>query len=1204
MSLYVLTNRGGLVQEVDPTTGNVTNIAGSVQLIDSYNGDGPALGSEIDQAGGLSLDQNGNLYIADTNNNLVREVAGVGGVLPPAGCHECGPATLTLTDTLPAPNINQTNFGASTVLVVNSNLKKLYVGFPTYIRVYSTTNDSLLDTIQVGATAMAVDPIQNVLYAVAPQNTAVYAIDGVTDTVTTLTLNSSVTNAAYYTAFLAVNPRLNTAYVMIKHDSQVTTIQGPLGGTPAAISGSINIGSAVEDDPTTAEYLAVDPARNLLYVYANTQVASSAYNTSLFTISNGQIVTTTTIFSNTDGSGYGDDFNLAVDQATGKVILYSESGTEAFEIYDPNAPSASAVQFGPPINLAPAFVAEDSTASVAYLSDTVGNIDQYDLSSQLITPVFSSTASPSQQCNYQATLALDTSTDQAYIPLCAPGGVATINLYDGFNHDLQATQPLGTVTVLEATGNSNYFYPLVDPTTHISYVYNPITNLIDVYNGPSPVKAPTVSLSVTTLNFGSIAVGQASAPQTVTITNNGNASLTVPTITVSADSSDYSIDNSCTTALAPGGTCSFTVTFTPQAAGTFDPALSIADNAANSPQTIALTGTGTAAVPPAVINLAEDIHVTDIPSIAEGIVISIPETIHVTDAPLVAEAVVISIPETIYVTDAPSVAEGVVISIPETIHVSDAPAVVPTILLLFCEPTAVPSFTAGSQIVLTIGPCGNSASSDLQSGRGKSLRIRPAAASSTPFTGTIHFTSSDPKAVLPPNYTFTASDNGAHTFDFTLFTAGSQTITFVDTSDTAITDTITVAIVAATNAQISAAAGTPQSALPGANYAIPLAAAVTDQYSNPVAGTTVIFTAPATGATASFAGSGNTATAITSGSGIATAPALTAGSIGGTFQVTAGTSGVAQPATFSLTNIASTAAPSFSPAGGTFSKPQWVTITDTTAGASIYYTTDGTTPTRASTLYIRPVSVTATETIEAVAVSNGTASPVGSATYVINRPGCNLINYANGFNSTGLTLNGGAQVNANLLQLTNGEPSEARSAFYSAQVPVRHFETDFTFQLLDPAADGFTFVLQADSADAVGASGGGLGYAGIPESVAIKFDLYNNDGEGPDSTGIYFDGAYPSVPAINLAPSGINLHSGNIFAVHISYRGDKGSMTITDTVTKAVFSITGRLPAFSRHDLAFVGFTAGTGQSTATQNILSWTYSTAIGCAANSARLQ
>jgi hypothetical protein len=242
--------------------------------------------------------------------------------------------------------------------------------------------------------------------------------------------------------------------------------------------------------------------------------------------------------------------------------------------------------------------------------------------------------------------------------------------------------------------------------------------------------------------------------------------------------------------------------------------------------------------------------------------------------------------------------------------------------------------------------------------------------------------------------------------------------------------------------------------------------------------------------------------------------------------------------------------------------------------------------------------VASTETIEAVAVWEGVVSPAGSAIYTIGRPGCNLISYSNGFNSAGLTLNGGAQVTSNLLQLTDGEPYEARSAFYSTQVPVNNFETDFTFQLLNPAADGFSFVLQTNSADVVGAGGGGLGYAGIPNSAAIKFDLYNNAGEGPDSTGIYFDGAYPSIPAINLAPSGINLHSGDIFAVHISYRDGKGSMTILDTVTKAMFSITDKLPAFAGHNLAFVGFTAGTGQSTATQNILSWEYSAGARCAA------
>ena len=50
------------------------------------------------------------------------------------------------------------------------------------------------------------------------------------------------------------------------------------------------------------------------------------------------------------------------------------------------------------------------------------------------------------------------------------------------------------------------------------------------------------------------------------------------------------------------------------------------------------------------------------------------------------------------------------------------------------------------------------------------------------YTGTVHFTATDGQAALPANYTFTAADNGVHTFMLTLRTAGSQTVTVADTS--------------------------------------------------------------------------------------------------------------------------------------------------------------------------------------------------------------------------------------------------------------------------------------------------------------------------------------------------------------------------------------------------------------------------------------
>ena len=77
-------------------------------------------------------------------------------------------------------------------------------------------------------------------------------------------------------------------------------------------------------------------------------------------------------------------------------------------------------------------------------------------------------------------------------------------------------------------------------------------------------------------------------------------------------------------------------------------------------------------------------------------------------------------------------------------------------------------------------------------------------------------------------------------------------------------------------------------------------------------------------------------------------------------------------------------APTFSPAAGTYSSSQSVSISDTTAGTTIYYTTDGSTPTTSSTVYSGPVTVSSSETLEAIATKTGyTDSPVATAAYTI-----------------------------------------------------------------------------------------------------------------------------------------------------------------------------------------------------------------------------
>jgi len=108
----------------------------------------------------------------------------------------------------------------------------------------------------------------------------------------------------------------------------------------------------------------------------------------------------------------------------------------------------------------------------------------------------------------------------------------------------------------------------------------------------------------------------------------------------------------------------------------------------------------------------------------------------------------------------------------------------------------------------------------------------------------------------------------------------------------------------------------------------------------------------------------------------------------------------------------------------------------------------------------------------------------------------------------------------------------------------------------------------------------------------VKFDLYSNAGEGVNSTGLYVNGASPTMPATTLG-GGVNLHSGDIFKVHMTYDGTTLTMTITDTVNTAQTFTTSwavNIPGTVGANTAWVGFTGGTGGAVATQEIVTWTY--------------
>jgi hypothetical protein len=166
-----------------------------------------------------------------------------------------------------------------------------------------------------------------------------------------------------------------------------------------------------------------------------------------------------------------------------------------------------------------------------------------------------------------------------------------------------AASDLATGLVVDPSGNiyvggttQSVDFPIVPAgATPGKTIYGGGTSdaFVTMINGAS---FPIASVSPQSLNFGTQNVGTASASQTVTLRNSGNGILNISSIVFAGTSGDYSQTNNCGTQLTPVGgakdNCTITVTFTPSTVNSRPDILQILDDAANSPQTVALSGSG------------------------------------------------------------------------------------------------------------------------------------------------------------------------------------------------------------------------------------------------------------------------------------------------------------------------------------------------------------------------------------------------------------------------------------------------------------------------------------------------------------------------------------------------------------------------------------------------------------------------------------
>ena len=240
---------------------------------------------------------------------------------------------------------------------------------------------------------------------------------------------------------------------------------------------------------------------------------------------------------------------------------------------------------------------------------------------------------------------------------------------------------------------------------------------------------------------------------------------------------------------------------------------------------------------------------------------------------------------------------------------------------------------------------------------------------------------------------------------------------------------------------IATASGYTQSAVGSAAYTINLPAAATPTF-NPAAGTyaaaqTVTISDSTSGANIYYTTNGSTPTTTST---VYSSPITV--SVNETVKAVAIASGYTLSATGSAAYAIEAATPTFSPAAGTYTSAQTVTISDGTSGATIYYTTNGTTPTSSSTKYSSPITVSVNETLKAIATASGyTQSPVGSAAYAIEAATPAFSPAAGTYTSAQTVTISDGTSGATIYYTTNGSTPTTGSTVYSSAITVSINET-------------------------------------------------------------------------------------------------------------------------------------------------------------------
>jgi sugar lactone lactonase YvrE len=529
---YLVDKTYNVVYKVD-TTGALSVFAGTPSKTGGYTGDsGLATQATLSAPTAVAADAFGDIFISDTGNNAIREVDALTGDINTAvtnGCEDDGKGTPHRRKHGLMPHFDEAFVCLSTFQpegMVFDNSGNLYVADPADNLVLSSTTNG-------GLGVVAGDQPSN-----QGAGTAGYNGDGITATTAELNAPQDVAVDSAGNVYIAdtLNFRIRKVTVAT---GIITTVAG--SGT----QGNTGDGSAATSAEVNAYGVATDLGGDVFIAEGTGGIVRKVDTT-------GNITT----FA---GGGTGA---ISGPAATGGI-------TNAFFARTDNAgdlliPTGLQVLAAGPDGLLQ-FGSEPIGSTSAALTATVENTGDSNLS-------------------IESTGTTITGADAADFALA--GSTCGTSLAPGKTCAISATfkpSASGARTASVSVGSNA--------------AGSPATVLLQG-NG-SAATAPAASLSPTSISFPNTAVGSTATAMSTTLSNTGNAALTISGITLTGtNTGDFTLTSSstaCGATLAAGSTCTISVTFTPAAAASYTASISVADNATGSPQTAALSGTGTAA---------------------------------------------------------------------------------------------------------------------------------------------------------------------------------------------------------------------------------------------------------------------------------------------------------------------------------------------------------------------------------------------------------------------------------------------------------------------------------------------------------------------------------------------------------------------------------------------------------------------------------